>query len=179
MVAYEHTFYKPGGALFLESKVNFRTGETECISYDGGKPKVASATFSFSRDSYAGAAMVLPLLNAIRRGDEASMTLTDVVCAPGPRMVKVRTRMLPPSHWNDYPHAVVRADIKPDLGWLNYVLAPFMPEMHIWVDRADGGQLVGAQFSRYYRGPEIILRRRIPESRAAAAQTHGSTSAGR
>lgn len=176
MVAYEHTFYKPDGALFLQSKVDFRTGEVECTSYPGGKPKAASAKFSFSPSSYAGAAIVLPLLNSIRHGNKAPMTLTDVVCGPGPRIVQVSTRMLPPSRWNGYPDKVVRTDIKPDFGWLDYVLAPFLPEMHLWFDPANGVQLAGAQYSRYYRGPEIILRHTLPESPAAAVtQTNGRT----
>ena len=53
-------------------------------------------------------------------------------------------------------------DIKPDLGWLGTVIAPFLPELRAWFDPSDNWTLAGGEFSRYYRGPRIMLVREIP-----------------
>ncbi len=170
MTAYVHTFYHRNGTIFLISKVDFRSGKTACTSYSGGKPVVTAQTFHFPPNSYAGAAMILPLQGSLRAGDDGPISMNDFVCMPGPKLVKVEARAQPPARWNDYSGQVVRADIKPDFGWLNYVLAPFLPEMHAWFSPADDLQLVGAQFSRYYKGPEIILRRTGSTSAAGAPE---------
>ncbi len=168
MTAYVHTFYHRNGTIFLISKVDFRSGKAACTSYSGGKPVVTAQTFHFPPDSYAGAAMILPLQGSLRAGDNGPILMNDFVCMPGPKLVKVEARAYPPAPWIDYPHAVMRTDIKPDFGWLDYLIAPFLPEMHAWFSPANDLELVGAQFSRYYKGPEIILRR-IDSASAASA----------
>jgi hypothetical protein len=52
---------------------------------------------------------------------------------------------------------VVRVDIKPDFGWLNFVAALFVPEIHAWFSPSDDWRFVGGKFRRFYKGPEIVL----------------------
>jgi hypothetical protein len=163
MISYLHTFYHPDGTLFLKSNIDFRTGSVACTTYPKGAPSVATQSFKLPPNTYAGAATILPLQDSLRAGDRGPITMDDVVCMPGPKLVKVEARARPPAPWDNYPHAV-QADIKPDFGWLDYLIAPFLPEMHAWFSPAHDLELIGAQFARYYKGPEIILRRVNPPS---------------
>lgn len=169
MITYLHTFYHPNGTLFLKSDIDFRTGKVACTTYPAGKPVVASQTFKLPPDTYAGAATILPLQDSLRTGNKGPITMDDVVCMPGPKLVKVEARAHPPAPWDNYPHAV-RADIKPDFGWLDYLIAPFLPEMHAWFSPRQDLELIGAQFARYYKGPEIILRRASPVASTGAPE---------
>jgi hypothetical protein len=52
---------------------------------------------------------------------------------------------------------VVRVDIKPDFGWLNFVATLFVPEIRAWFNPTDDWRFVGGKFTRFYKGPEIIM----------------------
>jgi hypothetical protein len=144
----------------MESDVDFITGETKCGRYDGGKAVVTQRSFEFPPRSYAGAAMMLPLQQSLRSGETGPIVMHDFVCMPDPRLVKVEAYAQAPTPWNHYPGELVRTNITPDFGWLDYVLKPFLPEMHAWFSPSDNFHFVGAEFSRFYRGPQIILARR-------------------
>jgi len=159
MLGYEHEFFHADGTRFMSSKANFSTGRGECTSYDGGKPVVTSKTFVFAKDTYAGAGIMLPLQASLQSGKRAPAIMHYFVCVPGPKLVKIEALAEPQASWAHYPGSIVRADIRPDFGWLNYVIAPFLPEMHAWFSAAPSFPLVGGEFSRYYKGPEIIIAR--------------------
>jgi hypothetical protein len=177
MSAYAHDFYRADGSRFLSTKADFRSGEAVCTKYDGGEPTVQRATLQFPPDVYAGAAMILPLQHAIQTGASGPITMHDFVCIPGPKLLKVEAYTQDAAPWPHYPGALIRADIKPDFGWLSYVIAPFVPEMHAWFARADSFSFVGAQFSRFYKGPEIILARAPVRTSALPAKTSARLSA--
>lgn len=159
MSAYAHGFFRPDHTPFLESKVNFVTGEARCTDYQGAQPVVMSKTLVFPPGSYAGAAMMLPLQKSLREGADGPIVMHDFACMPGPRLVKVEAYAQTPAPWGHYPGELVRANIKPDFGWLDYLIAPFVPEMHAWFSPDDDFHFVGAEFSRFYKGPEVILAR--------------------
>jgi hypothetical protein len=159
MASFEHRFFRPGGAPFMLSKVDFSTGAATCISYPGGKANVITDNLDFPSDSYAGAAMILPLQASMRDGNNGPIELHDFACMPGPKLVKVEAYTEGSQRWNHYPGEVVRADIKPDFGWLDFLIAPFVPEMHAWFNPTDHFHFVGGQFTRFYKGPQIILAR--------------------
>jgi hypothetical protein len=173
LVRYEHNFFHAGAVPFLASKADFQTGSAWCTTYVNGAPVVTSKTLAFPPDTYAGAAMILPLQNALQAGDTGPIILHDFVCMPGPKLVTVRADVGPPEPWKHYSSEVVRTDIKPDLGWLDYVVAPFLPEMHAWFNPTDGFDFVGGQFARFYKGPEIIIARQ-QATPAAGLTAHGS-----
>jgi hypothetical protein len=52
---------------------------------------------------------------------------------------------------------VVRVDVRPDFGWLRFVIAHFVPGIRAWFHPADSWRFVGGQFTRFYQGPKIIL----------------------
>ena len=159
MSAYTHNFFRRDHSLFLEAAVNFLTGQAECANYDGAQPLVIKKTLSFPPDSYAGAAVMLPLQKSLRTGSDGPIVLHDFACMPDPRIVKVEAYAQTPAPWSFYPGKLVRTNIKPDLGWLGYVIAPFLPEMHAWFSPSDNFHFVGAEFARFYKGPQVIFAR--------------------
>jgi hypothetical protein len=177
MTVFEHDFFRAGGTLLMTSKADFSSGRVTCANYTSGAPVVATETLAFPAGAYAGAAVVLPLQRALRAGQTGPIALYDFVCMPGPKLVKVQALVGPPEPWTHYPGELVRTDIEPDLGWLTYIVAPFLPEIHAWFKPADGFDFVGGQFARFYKGPEIIIRRE--QVNALAANDRAQQSAAR
>jgi hypothetical protein len=156
MVTFEHTFYNANGTLQRVNRANLETGTTSCIQYENGQPVAHNAILQFPPDTFAGAAIVIPLKVDLLRGRKNEIVLHDFNCIPGPEILKVRANLQPPSEWAHFPGEVVRVDIKPDFGWLNFVAALFAPEIHAWFSPSDDWRLVGGKFTRFYKGPEII-----------------------
>jgi hypothetical protein len=163
MVTFEHTFFNANGTLQRANKANFQTGLASCIQYENGHPVVLSSVLQFPSDSFAGAAIILPLKGYLVRGKKNGIVLHNFNCVPGPKIFKVEARTQPPSAWVHFPSEVVRVDIKADFGWLNFVAALLVPEIHAWFSPADDWRFVGGQFTRFYKGPEIILAR-VPKT---------------
>jgi len=157
MVTFEHTFFNANGTLQRANKANFQTGRASCIQYENGQPVVHSTVLQFPPDTFAGAAIVIPLKGDLLRGKNNGIVLHDFNCMPGPKILKVKADPQPPSEWAHFPGEVVRVDIKPDFGWLNFVAALFVPEIHAWFSPSDDWRFVGGKFTRFYKGPEIIL----------------------
>ena len=43
------------------------------------------------------------------------------------------------------------------VGLVSFIAALFVPEIHVWFSPSDDWRFVGGQFTRCYKGPEIIL----------------------
>jgi hypothetical protein len=157
MVTFEHTFFRANGTVQRASKANFRTGLASCMHYEKGQPVVLKTPLKFPPDTFAGAMIVLPLKGYLLRGKKNGIILHDFNCVPGPQIFTVRAQVHPPSAWVHFPGELVRVDLKPDFGWLNFVVALFVPEIHAWFSPPDDWRFIGAQFTRFYKGPEVIL----------------------
>jgi hypothetical protein len=157
MVTFEHTFFNANGTLQLASKANFQTGLVSCTQYQDGQPVVRSTVLEFPTDTFAGAAIVIPLKGNLLRGEKNGIILYDFNCIPGPKILKVKTYPQPPSEWAHFPGEVVRVDVKPDFGWLSFVTALMVPAIHAYFSPSDHWRFVGGKFTRFYKGPEIIL----------------------
>lgn len=172
MFDYDHTFYKPNGSVFLLAKADFHHGNAACTSYSNGEPNALKETIQFPADTYAGAAVMLPMRKALRDGTPKPIELYDFVCIPGPKLVKVAASPEPLGTWDHYPGALVRTSIKPDLGLLSFVINPFLPEMYAWFNPSNGFDFVGGRFARYYKGPQIIFARKPASPPATASNSH-------
>jgi hypothetical protein len=168
MLTFEHTFYARDGSVERAAKVNFNTGQVSCTRYDNGKADVASATLSLPQDTYAGSMIVLPLRQILVDGNFGPIVLHDFNCLPGPKVLKVKAYVNKPSAWKFHPGQLVQLDIKPDFGWFNVVVAPFIPDIRAWFNPADDWSFAGGEFTRYYQGPQIILTRIAAEKSAKA-----------
>jgi hypothetical protein len=174
MLTLDHKFYNADGSMQRAIAADFRTGQASCTRYQKGVAETDSARLDFTRDSYGGSAVVLPLEQYLAHGSAESIKLSAFNCIPKPRLIAVKAHVQNPSRWSHYPGQTVEVDIKPDLGWLDVVVAPFLPELRAWFDPSDNWTLAGGEFSRYFRGPGIILVREIPtEFRAVRDPTSG------
>jgi hypothetical protein len=171
MLTLDHKFYNADGSMQREIAADFRTGQASCTRYEHGEAQTDSAKLDFTPDSYGGSAVVLPLEQYLAQGTTGPIKLQALNCVPKPRLIAVKADIREPSRWSHYPGQTVEVDIKPDLGWLGAVIAPFLPELRAWFDPSDHWTLAGGEFSRYFRGPHIMLVREIPaEFRNANAQ---------
>jgi hypothetical protein len=171
MISSEHTFYRPDGSVERMNKADFRSGEASCGSYQRGKVTVDSATLDFPPDTFAGPVVVVPLQQFLRARAPGPMALHVFNCIPGPKVLQVKAYPKAPATWEHYPGRIVQVDVKPDFGWLNLIVAPFVPEIHAWFDPSWNSHFVGGEFTRFYKGPQIILAR-VPT--AAADKRAGS-----
>jgi len=84
-------------------------------------------------------------------------------CVPGPAIFSVEASVQSRAErWPLYAGDLVRLDLRPDLGVLNLLLAPFMPTMDAWFNPADNWNYVGGEFDRYFRGPHVLTVRVSP-----------------
>jgi len=157
MLTFEHAFFNADGTLQRVNKADFQTGRASCTEYQNGKSTVRDTILQVPADTFAGSAIVIPMRGHLTRGERERITLHDFNCIPGPEILGVRAYLQPLSKWAHFSNEVVAVDIKPDFGWLNLLVDPFMPEIRAWFDPADDWRFVGAKFTRYYKGPEILL----------------------
>jgi hypothetical protein len=174
MLTLDHKFYNADGSMQRAIAADFRTGQASCTRYQNGVAQTDSAKLAFTQDSYGGSTVVLPLEHYLAQGATKPIKLQAFNCLPEPRLIAVKARVQKPSRWSHYPGQTVEVDIKPDLGWLDLVVAPFLPQLRAWFDPSDNWTLAGGEFSRYFQGPRIMLVREIPaEFRALREQANG------
>jgi hypothetical protein len=170
MLMLDHKFYNADGSMQRAIAADVRTGQASCTRYRNGVAYTDTAKLAFTPDSYGGSAVVLPLEQDLSQGSTGPIKLQALNCIPKPRLIAVNAYVREPAHWTHYPGQTVEVDIKPDLGWLSAVLAPFLPQLRAWFDPSDHWMFVGGEFSRYFRGPRIMLVREIPEELRPAKQ---------
>jgi hypothetical protein len=146
MLTFEHTFFNADGTLQRVNKADLQTGAASCIRYENGQP-IRNAVLQFPTGTFAGSAIVIPLKGSLLLGDRREIVLHDFNCVPGPKILKVNAYPQSPSKWTYFPSEVVRVAIKPDFGWLDFIIAPFVPEMSAWFSPADDWRFVGGQRS--------------------------------
>ena len=94
---------------------------------------------------------------SIAADSKAPIEFHDLACAPGPRVFKVQAAASALQRWTHYPGKTLEVEITPAFGWLDVVIAPFVPKIRAWFNPADDWNFVGGQFTRYYKGPPIML----------------------
>lgn len=175
VLTLDHKFYNADGSMQRALAADFRTGQASCTRYQNGAAQTDSAKLDFTQDSYGGLTVVLPLGHYLAQGATEPIKLRVLSCIPQPRLIAVKARVQKPSRWSHYPGQTVEVDIKPDLGWFDTVIAPFLPQLRAWFDPSDNWTLAGGEFARYFRGPRIMLVREITaESRASREPANGN-----
>jgi hypothetical protein len=157
LITYQHSFFDAQGKPQIIARADVPGGKGSCAVYNGGKGTIQTADLEFPRDTYAGAAVLVPVAEQMRRAaPELDISVFD--CAAGPRLLTLHAD-LTRSAWRFLPHhgQLAKADARPVFGWFNVFLKPFVPEIRLWFDPLAGYSFVGGTLSRYYRGPEILL----------------------
>ena len=157
VTSYRHDYLNKDGSLQREAQADFRTGMASCVVYVDGHPQVSSAKLEFPPDTYSGSTVLVPLTRHLRHGFEGPILFHNFNCIPGPTILSIKA--YPPSvaTWKHHAGQLVEVRIKPDFGWLDLLIAPFVPRMDAWFEPSQDWAYVGGKSGRFYQGPEIIL----------------------
>jgi len=160
LIDYEHVFFKANGSPQFTDSLEVRSGTSSCQRF-GPEIGVRESKLVVPPDIYAGATQLMLIIGRLRQGFR-SIEFHAFNCAPGPQVFAIhaslsRSRKLPM-----FSADFARLEIAPDLGWLNYLAAPFTPKMFAWFDRNNNWDYVGAEFDRFYKGPHILVVRVPP-----------------
>jgi hypothetical protein len=159
LVKSDHAYFNADGSRDREGTADIAAGIGTCTIYTNGQPQVSSAHLIFPPDTFAGAAVVIPLRQSLKDGNTGKIEFHDFNCVPGPKVLAVSADPQPQAPWPFYPGGLIQTDVKPDFGWLNLVIAPFLPEIRAWFDPADDWYFVGGSTSRYYKGIKFLMVR--------------------
>jgi len=171
MNSYNHTFYNPDGTHKLVGTANTETGAVACNSHDQDGDTVRTDTLEMPADTFAGAALVVPIERALSLGLGGPIQMHVFDCTPTPRVIALKVNMSPSDqHWQMYPGDLVLANAMPDLGFLNFIAAPFLPTVHAWFDPREGFLYIGGEIHRYLYGDERILVVKNPNPVEPGAQ---------
>jgi hypothetical protein len=161
VITFEHDYFDADGSPERVAKANFRTGEASCTVYENGQPRVRSSRLDFPLDTYSGSTVLIPLDYYLRRGSKGPIGMHNFNCVPGPEILSVEAVPRYPAFWSHHPGQLLEMRLKPDFGWLNMLVAPFVPSIDAWFDPSKDWEFVGSRFYRYYKGPEITFVRII------------------
>jgi hypothetical protein len=164
LVRTDHSFFLPDGSREREGRIDFAAGTGSCILYTNGKPQVSSAKINFPADTFAGDTVILPLRRYVAAGAKGSISFYAFNCIPGPKLLKVTASASAPAPWPYYPGKLVQVDVKPDFGWINVVIAPFLPQIRAWFEPGKDSSFVGGETARYYKGLKYMMVRVRPEN---------------
>ena len=158
MVSFDHVFFNAAGKRTIEARLDLRTGVAECTRFVGPTPQVLDEIIAPPPDTYAGAAVLIPLADELARGVNIPVEMHVFQCAPGPRIFKIHAS-LDRMPWPRYGTSdeLIRARFVPMLGWYDALLRPFVPKTDFWLDPKL--EIIGGTISRYYHGPEITMLR--------------------
>ncbi len=159
VTSYQAHFLAADGRPQLSEQVDLKSGEASCRW--GGQFGDASYddTVEVETDTYAGAASIVPLEYALKKG-ESTARFHVFDCTPKPSIFTVDARLENgEARWNYYPGELAKMGLTPDLGWLNVLARPFIPNISVWFDPKEGFQYVGASKDRFYRGRHQVLVR--------------------
>jgi hypothetical protein len=173
VTSLEASFFAANSSLQLSEKANFKTGAASCEWSHEFEDSSYEDTLDFPADTYAGAASVVPLEYALKKGEQtAQFHVFD--CAPRPGIYAVDAKLRDgEAHWTYYPGDLAKMGLTPDLGWLNVLAKPFIPDITVWFDPRLGYQYVGTEKDRFYRGRSLVLVRNTsnhPVNPPAAAE---------
>jgi hypothetical protein len=172
LASYSHNYFNADGSPQRAAQLDLKTGEATCTEYQGGEPQVRHEIIEIAPDTYAGASLALPVINALRQGMRRKIRFHAFSCVPGPRVLTVEANVVSSNaHWDSYPGNLLETEIKPYLGWFSIVASPFLPKFYAWFDPADNWSYVGSRNQRYYKGPSVLLVKALPAAPSSASPT--------
>lgn len=158
LLSYEHSFFDTHGAPQIIATADTVTGKSSCAKYQNGESLIRNVTLQFPPDTYAGAGVLVPIADRLRRGTTTDLDLHVFDCAHGPRILSLHID-LERTPWKYRPHdgELAEAQAHPVFGWFDVFLKPFVPTTQLWFDPRQDFVFRGGMLSRYYRGPEVLL----------------------
>jgi hypothetical protein len=173
LVEFDHTFYNADHSIQQRAHADLRSGAATCITTASGTQSNATAVLDFPADTWAGASIVIPVQHYLRAGDKELPSLHIFNCAPEPKIFAISLQSDPgPAVWAPYGGELLRVEVRPDFGWLNVLVAAFVPRLHAWFDPSHEWAFVGDEAARYYQGTKIML---VKTRRGASAAKFTTT----
>jgi hypothetical protein len=177
--AYEHFFYNADGSPMLAVRANFQSGQATCSDYRADSQYNETASMEFPPDTWAGASIAIPIQQYLQLGDASTHQLHFFTCTPGPKIFALD--FAPDSarsRWPYYKGELIRVDVRPYFGAFDFLVRAFVPRLQAWFDPIAKWDFVGANMTRYYRGPEILMVK-APQSKMPGAQKDAADTAAR
>ncbi len=163
LVEFDHTFYDANRTIVERSHVDLRSGASVCTHTNGGTTSDTEDVLKFPDDTWAGASVVIPMQHYLRAGEKELPGLHVFSCAPGPKIFAISLATDPgPAVFTPYGKEALRVEVRPDFGWINIIIAPFVPKLHAWFDPSKEWAFVGDEAARYYQGNKIMLVKTHP-----------------
>jgi hypothetical protein len=162
LVTYKHRFFNADGTMQYEESLDARTGDAACKFYNSDVPNLRETVLKVPADTYSGATQLTLMVGRLREA-APEITFHSFNCIPDPKIIKVKaTPQTGTVEWPMYPGKLMKMEMEPDLGWLNVVIAPFIPKVYAWFDPGDSFNYVGGKFDRYFKGRHVLMVRTHP-----------------
>jgi hypothetical protein len=173
LVEFDHTFYNSDHSIQERAHADLRSGAATCSGTSSGTKSDSTTVLDFPADTWAGASIVIPVQHFLRAGDKDLPSLHIFNCAPDPKIFAISLQTDPGlAVWAPYGGQTLRVEVRPDFGWLNVLVAAFVPRLHAWFDPGNGWAFVGDEAARYYQGSKIML---VKKARGVASASKLTT----
>ncbi len=172
---FQANFIAANGSPQLIEKADFQSGAASCRWSNEVEDSSYEDTLEVPPSTYAGAASIVPLEYALKKGEQ-SVRFNVFDCAPKPAVYTIDAKLQDGvARWSYYPGELAQMGLTPDLGWLNIVAKPFIPDISVFFNPHEGFQYVGTAKDRYYRGQSVVLVRKNEHQLKAGAADQGSS----
>jgi hypothetical protein len=170
LINYQHEFYNADGSVQYLESLDEASGAAVC-QWFGPSADVHSSKLTVPPDTYAGATQLALLVGRLRQGSR-DITFHSFNCLPGPKIVAVKASAPTATvTWQQYPGDLVKLEMIPDFGWLNALIAPFVPHVYAWFDPGARFNYVGGHFDRFYKGRRVLMVRSHEGAQAAQSSS--------
>jgi hypothetical protein len=159
VTSFQANYLGSDGAPQLTERADFKSGDASCTWSGQPQDRPYADGLEFPPDTYAGATAIVPLEYALKKGEQ-TVRFHVFDCTPKPTVLAIDAKLEDGvAHWSYHPGELAQMGLTPDLGWLNMVAKPFIPNISVWFDPRDDYQYVGAAKDRFYRGRSQIMVR--------------------
>ncbi|MDO8434913.1 MAG: hypothetical protein Q7S58_21140 [Candidatus Binatus sp.] len=158
LVEADHTFFKIDGSIMQRSHIDMKAGDGTCVN-NTLDPKIEETDpILIPPDTWSGASVLIPIQRFLREGVTETQHLHVFNCAPTPKIFAIKVKFDRAAQlWPPYSADAFQVEVRPDFGWINILIAPFVPKLHAWFDPLDDWNFVGSEAARFYKGPPIML----------------------
>jgi hypothetical protein len=168
LIEADHTFYKIDRSILQRSHIDLKASAGTCINNAAETKIEETLPLELPPDTWSGASVLIPIQKFLRTGETGTQHLHVFNCAPTAKIFAIDVEVATaPEMWAPYAAPALSVEVKPDFGWINLLIAPFVPKLHAWFDPTDDWSFAGSESARFYKGPAIML---VKTRRTATAQ---------
>ena len=173
LVRHEYSSFNADGSPQFVESLDPASGAASCAENVNGTSQVYQATLDVPSDTFAGATQLMLIVARLRQGVRETIKFHSFNCTPAPKIFLVSVSVASErEEWPMYPGKLVKLELQPDFGWLNVLIAAFLPKLDFWFDPNHNWNYVGGLYDRYYKGPHILTVR-VSSVRPAARRHAG------